>query len=253
MILLCALTLSICGKEQFPNKESNAINNKIQTIYLKSKVSNQIMPVSLPNCVIWGISGQHVENEKLFGNGITLHVDRLAFSQPKFDGSLKCVMEQHSKSADIYAIFPLDDKEKRMLQSDPFEYSLHKATVLGASYLGSKNGMALYKTSPVSDSIFIQKNFISVHRPLSISFIRFNNETPNSSFRYYFNIYTILKGGYRLTYEVVANAKTPSQFAEKLRNTIESNENVLDHPEIIAEFVENNEKIADFFELNISK
>ena len=79
MILLCALTLSSCGKEQFPNKESNAINNKIQTIYLKSKVSNQIMPVSLPNCVIWGISGQHVENEKLFGNGITLHVDRLAF------------------------------------------------------------------------------------------------------------------------------------------------------------------------------
>jgi len=30
MILLCALTLSSCGKEQFSNKENDAINNKIK-------------------------------------------------------------------------------------------------------------------------------------------------------------------------------------------------------------------------------
>ena len=41
--------------------------------------------------------------------------------------------------------------------------------------------------------------------------------------------------------------KHPPNLQRSLRNTIESNENVLDHPEIIAEFVENNEKIADFF------
>lgn len=78
------------------------------------------------------------------------------------------------------------------------------------------------------------------------SFIRFNPQTPNNSFRYYFNVRTILKGEYWLRYEVIATPKDPSQFAEKLRKIIEEDKNILDYPEVIAGFVENNEKIAAF-------
>lgn len=113
--------------------------------------------------------------------------------------------------------------------------------------------MDLYKVSPTQDGIFIKNKFIETSRPLSIVFTRFNADTPNSSFRYYFNIETILKGEYRLIYTVVAIEKMPSQFAEKFRSIIEKNENVLDHPEIISAFVENNEKIANFFESKINK
>ena len=82
---------------------------------------------------------------------------------------------------------------------------------------------------------------------MSIDFIRFDS-SKNDSFRYYFGVKTILKGEYELKYTVIATAKDPSQFAEKLRKIIEGNKNVLDYPEVIAEFVANNEKIADFFE-----
>ena len=51
-----------------------------------------------------------------------------------------------------------------------------------------------------------------------------------------------------MRYEVIATPKDPTQFAEKLRNIIEEDKNVLDYPDVIAEFVANNEKIADFFE-----
>ena len=47
---------------------------------------------------------------------------------------------------------------------------------------------------------------------------------------------------------MIATPKDPTQFAEKLRNIIEEDKNVLDYPDVIAEFVANNEKIADFFE-----
>ncbi|MGF6149007.1 Uncharacterised protein [Kingella potus] len=224
------------------------MSKEIKTVYLKSKVSNQVIPVFLPDCVIGSISEHKEESGKIFGSGIILRINRLAFSQPEFDRNLKCATEQDSRYADIYAVFPLDEKEKRILQSDPFEYLRYEAITLGASYLDSKNGMDLYKVSPISDSVFIQKNFINENRPLSINFIRFNIETPNSSFRYYFDVETILKGEYRMKYTVVAIEETPFQFAERFRKIIEQNKNILDYPEIISGFVENNERIANFIE-----
>ena len=107
--------------------------------------------------------------------------------------------------------------------------------------------MDLYKVAPYRDAVFVSKNFLGNSRPLSIDFIRFDSNK-NDSFRYYFGIKTILKGEYWLRYEVIATAKDPTQFAEKLRNIIEEDKNVLDYPDVIAEFVANNEKIADFFE-----
>lgn len=225
------------------------MDKKPQTIYLKSKVSNLEMPITLPNCLVASISNyQKTPEGKVSGTGIDMRVERLAFSNPNFTANLQCADEQTSKGADLYAIDPITKEEEDLLKADPFEYLLYEAKSVGSIYLNSKNNMDLYKVSPTEDGIFVNKSFIGTSHPLSIYFTRFNTETPNSSFRYYFKIETILKGEYRLQYTVVATAKDSSQFAEKLRNLLEQEKNILDYPQVITGFVQNNEKIADFFE-----
>ena len=246
--LVCLFAFSACGKEQVSDKGNNG-DTSIQTVYLKSKVSDQEMPISLPKCLIEGISvlpGK--QQDKILASSMTMRVERLAFSHPEFPAHLECASEQSSLGADIYAPGPIGEQEEQLLKTQPFKYLLHTEISVGARYLDSKNNMDLYVVSPVSDGIFVNQDFPNISRPLYIRFIRFNPETPNSSFRYYFSISTILKGEYIFTYTVIATAKNPSQFAEKLRNIIEEDKNVLDYPEVIAEFVANNEKIAAFFE-----
>ena len=248
LCLFCFLAFSACGKEQASDKGNN-MDTSIQTVYLKSKVSDQEMPISLPKCLIEGISvlpGK--QQDKILASSMTMRVERLAFSHPEFPAHLECASEQSSLGADIYAPGPIGEQEEQLLKTQPFKYLLHTEISVGARYLDSKNNMDLYVVSPVSDGIFVNQDFPNISRPLYIRFIRFNPETPNSSFRYYFSISTVLKGEYIFTYTVIATAKNPSQFAEKLRNIIEEDKNVLDYPEVIAEFVANNEKIAAFFE-----
>ena len=248
--LLSLMALSACGQESSSNK-MDYTDKTVQTVYLKSKVSDQELPISLPNCVIRSISETVPRNQqqgKILANVIDLHVERFAFSQPEFPKKLECATEQSYKRATMYPIAPLSEQVKQLLKADSFKYLVRSETDLGAKYLSSKNNMDLYTVSPVSDGVFVHNNFHGISRPLSISFIRFNPQTPNSSFRYYFDVETILKGEYLLRYEVIVTPKDPTQFAEKLRNIIEEDKNVLDYPEVIAEFVANNEKIADFFE-----
>lgn len=247
-------SLVSCSQEKSitPDKYTD---ETIQTYYIKSGVSEQILPISLPACVITNLSSIPPNKQQIADiknnnwiNGIDLRTQRLAFSQPQFPAKLQCGDKQNSYSAIIYAIYPLNENEKKLFKSDLFQYSIEKNKSLGARYLDSKNYMDLYKVSPVNDAIFVGKDFPGNTRPLSIMFIRFDPRTPNSSFRYYFTINTYLKGEFWLRYTVIATAKDPSQFAEKLRNLIEKNQNVLDYPDVVAGFVENNEKIADFFE-----
>lgn len=247
LCVLFVLTFAACGEEQI--KKGTEMDKKSQTIYVKSKVSDLEMPITLPNCLVTNISNYDKTPEgKISGTGIDMRVERLAFSSSNFSANLQCADEQTSKGVDIHAIDPITKEEEDLLKTDSFKYLLYEAKSVGSIYLNSKNNMDLYKVSPTQDGIFIKNKFIETSRPLSIVFTRFNADTPNSSFRYYFNIETILKGEYRLQYTVVANAKDSSQFAEKLRNLLEQDKNVLDYPEVIAGFVKNNERIAVFFE-----
>ena len=247
IVLLSLMALSACGQESSSNK-MDYTDKTVQTVYLKSKVSDHELPISLPNCLIEGISvlpGK--QQDKTLASSMTMRVERLAFSYPEFPAHLECSTVQDSKGADIYAANPLGKQEEQLLKVDPFAYFLHTSKAVGASFVASKNNMDLYKVAPYRDAVFVSKNFLGNSRPLSIDFIRFDSNK-NDSFRYYFGIKTILKGEYLLRYEVIATAKDPTQFAEKLRNIIEEDKNVLDYPDVIAEFVANNEKIADFFE-----
>lgn len=246
LCVLCVLTFAACGEEQI--KKGTEMDKKSQTIYLKSKVSDQEMPITLPNCLVANISNYQKTSEgKISGTGIDMQVERLAFSSPNFSANLQCADEQTSKGMDIHAIDPITEEEEGLLKTDSFKYLLYEAKSVGSIYLNSKNNMDLYKVSPYRDAIFVKRSFFNNKRPLSINFIRFDG-SKNDSFRYYFAIETILKGEYRLQYTVVANARDSSQFAEKLRNLLEQDKNVLDYPEVIAGFVENNERIAGFFE-----
>ncbi len=248
--LLSLMALSACGQESSSNK-MDYTDKTLRTVYLKSKVSDQELPISLPNCVISSISEtvpRSQQQGKTVADVIDLRVERLVFSQPEFPSKLECAIEENSKMATMYPASPLSEQEKQLLKSDPFAYLFHERVGIKELHLAYKNDMDLYKASPVSDGVLVHKKFPGISRPLSISFIRFNPQTPNSSFRYYFNVKTILKGEYLLRYEVIATPKDPTQFAEKLRNIIEEDKNVLDYPDVIAEFVANNEKIADFFE-----
>lgn len=231
------------------------MNHEPKTYYLQSKTSNQKLVITIPTCVLYDIyelPGKHQDKSAVYG--IKMNVKHLAFSSPKFPNQLECRNKQDEQYgvgfADIYALNPFSEEEKQLLKSNPFEYLIYFRKSVGATYLDNKNHMDLYKVSPVQDGIFVKKDFPGISRPLLIKFIRFNGEESdkNNSFRYAFSIDSTLKGGYNLNYEVYATPKDPSQFAEKLRNIIEDGKNVLDYPEVIAGFVENNERIADYFE-----
>lgn len=241
ILLLVVFLMPSCSPEQ--NMSERQLH-RIITVTMPSKLSDKALNIKMPACFFLFHKRASVNETNIARGSITLEYPLYQWSP--FDGKASCP-EKFRYSTEIYAIDPasLDDELRNLSVS---EYLLNFQKGVGASYLAENNQAYLYTVSPTRDAIFLKEGTNRFNRALAIDFVRYNPETPNSSFAYFFHINTLIHGEFELKYTVLADDKQPNQFAEKLRRVIENNENVLSYMDIIQEFVENNEKVATFFE-----
>lgn len=224
------------------NSEIEADINKIYEFFLQSNLSDSILHLRLPYCFYANNRKTSLPANGALFSSIQLEFPRLAFSENSLDDMYECPDLETSYSVEINPVHHFSETESLD------KYWIDFQVKAGAKLIASKNGILLYKTSPVENSIFLEKNFPQKKRPISIDFIAYDHQTPNSSFRYFFNIPTFIHNEFELKYTVIATDSDSTQFAEQFHQVIEKNQSILDYPEIIEAFVINNENVARYFE-----
>ena len=114
----------------------------------------------------------------------------------------------------------------------------------------------------------VQKRFVNAYQelllingmpnqttPFTLTYMKYDGRI-NSTPSYTYRIETIIQDKFYFQYEISIlvpenrhSHNLPdynTDFAEKFRDVIQSNGNVLDHPELIQGFVDNNERIVKF-------
>lgn len=238
MILLCTAALSGCGKEQPPNKEK-VMSNEIQTAYVKSKFyPDKVLKFQAPACI--KPENDDVESTAYF------QFPRLAFSDGREmkDDQVCKGLDDVVTHVKIYS-FNFEDYQE---YPDDKTYLLNFELSIGAQFIGENERYVLYRTGPNSHSVFNKKNKSNNYRDISLTFSHYDPDLSPYGRDYVIDIETVIYDKFKLKYKVRAIAKNPDQFAEKLRKVIDKNQSILDYPDILDEFAQNNEKVALYFE-----
>lgn len=244
--------LIACSREETVqhniSKEEN-MNIQVVEVSMKSKISDRTLILKLPECFFSKnapIQNDRKSDEQL--STINLYYPRLAFSEDSTEKpEYKC---PKMNDARLVTIDSLNPDSKRDFQKHIDTYFLDSRKEMGAFLLEQKNNIGIYRVGVGANGVFFNKDYPNLNHPMYIDFLAYNPKSPNSPFRYHFDIYTIIHNEYLLLYTVVATPSNPKQFAERFRQAIEKNQSILDFPEILDEFVSNNEKVTSYFEVH---
>lgn len=222
------------------------------TVNIPSKISNDILSITLPKCAF------ELNEKELSNNSLTSDKAILTYNFLSYSGNLKnnfeCTLDKTSnlyRRNHLRPIHPLADGQ-------PIDS--------GYDYL-NKMLMGLGKKI-IEERPFVQKRFVNASQELLLINEMPNQSTPftltyfkydgsiNSAPSYHYRVETIIQNKFYFQYEVfilvpenrhghnLPNYNT--DFAEKFRDVIQSNGNVLDHRELIQGFVDNNERVVKF-------
>ncbi|WP_010114888.1 hypothetical protein [Acinetobacter sp. P8-3-8] len=136
-----------------------------------------------------------------------------------------------------------------------FEYGQKKDSKLEAS----KNNMKIYRSGIGINAILVG-DFKEKKHWLMIEYHDYDPHLIDSGFMQVFKITTYLNSKYQLEYEVYTSQwlnnddsglKVDTKFADDFRNVVQNkDDNIIDHPEIIKEFILNNESVIQYVKQN---
>ncbi|WP_296283216.1 hypothetical protein [uncultured Acinetobacter sp.] len=136
-----------------------------------------------------------------------------------------------------------------------FEYGQKKDSKLEAS----KNNMKIYRSGIGINAILVGE-FKEKKHCLMIEYHDYDPHLIDSGFMQVFKITTYLNSRYQLEYEVYTSQwlnkddsglKVDTKFADDFRNVVQNkDDNIIDHPEIIKEFISNNENVIQYVKKN---
>ena len=142
-------------------------------------------------------------------------------------------------------------KRPNEYQAAFFEYGQEK----GSRLIAAKNGLEIYKSGIGINAILIGE-FKEKKHWLMIEYHAYDPHLIDSGFMQVFKITTYLNNKYKIEYEVYASQwlnnddsglMVDSKFADDFRNVIQNkDDNIIDHPDIIKEFIDNNERVVAY-------
>lgn len=222
------------------------------TINIPSKISNEVLSITLPICAF------KLNEKELSNNSLTSDEAILTYSFLSYSGNLKnnfdCTLD---KTSSLYGRNPLQ----------PI-YPLANGQPIYNGYDYLTKFLNAVGNSVIEESPFVQKRFVDAYQemllingmpkqstPFTLRYFKYDGSI-NSPPSYHYSVETIIQDKFYFQYKILIlvdenrhghnlpNYNT--DFAEKFRDVIQANDNVLDHPELIQGFVDNNERVVKF-------
>ena len=249
VLLVCSLLIYV----------GSGMKNKISgdtkvNVYIKAINSDRVLKLSTRACYLADV---------YFKEGITKGV-HLKHPQLTFTGNVKevyyCVVKKNSSLSNLTIQYaPIAGYRGLEGQFDGYTYLKNVSTLLSnTTLLGAKNNIEVYGT-PGWIKILLKNQPSNVH-PMKIEHSRIHRGDASSSFLYYYDVTSMISEDFMITYEVVAtdrdevtvNSPFPfpidAEFAREFHQVLktEGELGILNHPDIIRKFVENNEKVVQY-------
>lgn len=233
-------------------KQKTVLDRTPITVHIPSKISNDVLSITLPKCA-FQLDQENVPNNNLTSNKAILTYNFLSYSG-NLKNNFECTLDRSSglyQSNYLQPIYPLADGQP---------------IYGGYDYL-TKTLKALGKTV-IDERPFVQKRFVNAYQemllingmpnqttPFTLTYFKYDGRV-NATPTYHYGLETIIQDKYYFQYNVFIlvpenrhGHNLPdynTDFAEKFRDIIQSNKNVLDYPEVIQGFVDNNERVVRF-------
>jgi len=123
--------------------------------------------------------------------------------------------------------------------------------------------MRLYKSGQNKQILLIDELPHKKHG-LMIDFTPYSPQLEGSGFTKVFDIVTFLSENFEVHYSVFTSdaltyddaaftAKVDNQFANDFYQVVQGNQDILDHPEIIEQFIINNERVVAYIKANVEE
>ncbi|WP_201600633.1 hypothetical protein [Psychrobacter submarinus] len=219
--------------------------NEPVTAYILAEISDKVFVTTFPRC--------NYEDAYDLDEFSTKSVV-FNFQAKTFSGNLN--NEFHCPSEDLGMVFrttilPLYKLEGKVVKDKSyfyFPYSRNKVLeqIPHVEYLRIDSTQAM----------LIIEGMQNQTSPLKLVFTTYDEEGL-SSFHNYYRLYTLLDNDFELQYQIrIMNddynqrfniSGYDTQFAQAFKDVIAADGRVLDHPEIIQGFVDNNERVIEFF------
>lgn len=133
----------------------------------------------------------------------------------------------------------------------------------GQVLIATKNNMRLYRSGP-NNHILLIDNLPHKKHGLMIDFTPYSPHLNGSGFTKVFDIVTFLSENFEVRYSVFTSdaltyddaaftAKVDNQFANDFYQVVQGNQDILDHPEIIEQFIINNERVVAYIKANVEE
>ena len=124
--------------------------------------------------------------------------------------------------------------------------------------LGAINGVEVYGSSERIKILF--KDYSNITHPMKIEHSRIHNGDTSSPFLFYYDVISLISEDFMIQYKVVAtdtgevttNSPFPfpidAEFTRAFHHVLvtEGELGILNHPDIIDKFIENNEKVVQY-------
>ncbi|WP_201577743.1 hypothetical protein [Psychrobacter immobilis] len=219
--------------------------NEPVTAYIPAEISDKVYVATFPRC------NQNDANDlnKFSTKKLVLNFQAETFSGNVF-GDFYCPSEDLGKVFRV-EIDPLYELEGKVVTGENyFYYTFPQESLLEES----SHIERFYSDS--SQEMLVIDGMSNQTSPLQLIFAKYSNEKLGP-FHNYYNLYTILDNDFLLQYKVrIMNDDYnkrfdlngyDTQFAQVFKDVIAANGRILDHPEIIQGFVDNNERVIEFF------
>lgn len=146
---------------------------------------------------------------------------------------------------------------------DRNEYWKRRYDNNGQGLIAQKNNMLLYWRGPNMQTLLID-DFPHKRHGLIINFTPYSPQLEGSGFTKAFDVRTFLSESFEVHYSVFTSefltnddaaftAKVDNQFANDFYQVVQGNQDILDHPEIIEQFIINNERVVAYIKANVEE
>ena len=259
---LCILILCLAGcidgrSEEEKNKQLQdklAMKDTTEiTVLIPSKVSNKKLAITLPRCQF----GFSIKNEIINGKVEQIGAS-IIFPLPTFSGFPNDEEALHqcpdfSKPVAGLSIAPLYANPKKTeleygnywFKQQSYQYAVKE----------QRNNQILYHLGVGGELAIFADQSEKNQQDISIEFWPFDLNNADSPFPHQIDIYSVLDKEFSVAYTVYSSRylhgkhkPLPNQwyFADALIDIYKHNESLLDHPEIVQGFIENNNRILDY-------
>lgn len=246
----CMLTLSACPS---PPPQEKVLDTTLITIHIPAKISNDVLSITLPKCAL-DLNIKEIPNTNILTSDNAV----LTYNIYSYSGNLNNIFECEKYNPtgieernELRPIYPLADGQPIYSGYDYFTKFL---TALGNKIIEERPFVQKRIVDNTQEMLLVN-GMPKQTTPFKLTYFKYNGSI-NDSPSYHYRVATIIQDKFFFQYEIIIlvpenrhghnlpNYNT--DFAEEFRNVIQANGNVLDHPELIQGFVDNNERVVKF-------